>query len=403
MPRQSNGFNMLDVKKKNRSAILHLIHRNRSMSRKEIAAHLGLTPAAITLITTDLIQEGILIESATQGPAKKGRKEILLEINSKGFATLGVSISKTKFKIISVDLDCRVLFEDTLTITDCHHNYMEILDKICDFIIQKLQDSALFGDKRLLGLGISVLGVVDAINGISKKSYGIWEDNVNVVDYVRRKLNIPVILTNNICALAHGETFLTRSDASDNMLFIKYGPGVGCAHLLCSDTLSIYDYTSVELGHMIMDVNGRPCVCGSQGCLETLVSYDSIEHSIIDLISDTFTPILYEILNGDSSRLCMDAIMQAYDQNEPIVVKEIERTITYLSIAIKNAVTILNPVSVVLYGEPFNNISFKRALLLQLSRFITTPIVTFSDFNLGLETIGPATVMISYFFEIGGL
>ena len=33
---KSNGFNMLDVKKKNRSAILHLIHQNRSMSRKEM-------------------------------------------------------------------------------------------------------------------------------------------------------------------------------------------------------------------------------------------------------------------------------------------------------------------------------------------------------------------------------
>ena len=95
--------------------------------------------------------------------------------------------------------------------------------------------------------------------------------------------------------------------------------------------------------------------------------------------------------------------MQAYDENEPIVVKAIDRTITYLAIAIKNAITILSPSSVVLYGEPFNNITFKQSLLKELSAFPNTQLVTFSDFNLGLETLGPATVMISYFFEIGGL
>lgn len=403
MARQSNGFNMLDVKKKNRSAILHLIHQNKSMSRKEIAAHLGLTPAAITLITTDLIQEGLLVEATTQPTSKKGRKEILLEINAKNFATVGVSITKTKFKIMCIDLDCLVLFEDTVSIEDCHHNSGEILDKICSFLSVQLISRDIIRAKKLLGVGISVLGVVDTLNGISLKSYGIWEDNVDVVSYVRQKLNMPVILTNNICALAHGETFLTRSAASDNMLFIKYGPGVGCARLLSSDTLSIYDYSSVELGHMIMDSNGRPCICGSQGCLETLVSYDSIEHSIADLISENFTPILYEIIGGNPKNLCMNAIMQAYDDGEPVVVKAINRTIAYLSIAIKNAITILNPASVVLYGEPFNNITFKRALLDKLSSFPNTQLVTFSDFNLGLETLGPATVMISYFFEIGGL
>ena len=57
---ETNGINMLDVKKKNRGSILRLIYQNGSISRKEIATALGLTPAAITLITNDLIEEGLL-------------------------------------------------------------------------------------------------------------------------------------------------------------------------------------------------------------------------------------------------------------------------------------------------------------------------------------------------------
>ena len=188
MPRQSNGFNMLDVKKKNRSAILHLIHQNRRISRKEIASHLGLTQAAITLITTDLIKEGLLVEATTQPTTKKGRKEILLEINAEKFAAIGVSITRTKFKVMCIDLDCLVLFEDTVSTEDCHHNGGLILDKICTYLSGFITNAAAIQDKKLLGIGVSVLGVVDTLHGISVKSYDIWEDNVAVTEYIQQRL-----------------------------------------------------------------------------------------------------------------------------------------------------------------------------------------------------------------------
>ena len=57
---RENGVNMLAVKKQNRGSILQLIHLSGSISRKEIALRLGLTPAAITMITGELLDEGLL-------------------------------------------------------------------------------------------------------------------------------------------------------------------------------------------------------------------------------------------------------------------------------------------------------------------------------------------------------
>ena len=59
---QKSGINMEKVKKENRSLILQCINNNGAMSRKDIAAATGLTPASVTQITTKLIEDGILVE-----------------------------------------------------------------------------------------------------------------------------------------------------------------------------------------------------------------------------------------------------------------------------------------------------------------------------------------------------
>lgn len=404
MANNSNGINMLDVKKQNRSSVLQLIHTSKGISRKEIAAKLRLTPAAITLITTDLINEGILIETTSDhSTGKKGRKEITLKLNSKRFAAVGVYISQKKFRVVCIDLNHTILFEDTIYTADCHKQAVKILDKVCDVISAHLQNYDVLRTRTLLGIGISIHGIVKSREGISVTSYGIFEDHFNVTEYVQRKMNIPVLLTNNICALAHGESFFSRSMHPNDLLFIKYGPGVGCAKLNANENYSIFDYTAVQLGHLIVDPNGRPCLCGNQGCLETIVSYDSIEGSIRDLISRQRTPKLYDLTGGKPDLICMDYVMQAYNDGDPIVVSAIERAIFYLSIAVKNAIQLLNPKIVVLYGELFEYTNFRYAITNALSKYTDASKVTFSHFNLSLEALGPAATIISYFFENGGI
>lgn len=404
MANSSNGINMLDVKKRNRSSVLQLIHSTNGISRKEIAAQLKLTPAAITLITTDLINEGILIETTSeQSTGKKGRKEITLEINSKRFAAIGVYISQKKFRVVCIDLDNTIIFEDTVYTADCHKQAANILDKVCEVLLNHLQNYDVLRTRKLLGIGISIHGIVKSREGLSVTSYGIFEDNFNVTQYVQNKMHVPVLLTNNICALAHGESFFSRSMQPNDLLFIKYGPGVGCAKLNANDFYSIFDYKAVQLGHLIVDPNGRPCLCGNQGCLETIVSYDSIEASIRDLISRHRTPKLYELTGGKPENICMDYVMQSFDEGDPTVVTAVDRAVFYLTIAIKNAIQLLNPKIVVLYGELFEYTNFRYAISNALNKYTSASKVTFSHFNLSLEALGPAATIISYFFENGGL
>lgn len=402
MKQNANGINMLDVKIKNRSSILNLIYQSGGISRKDIATTLGLTPAAITLITTDLIKEGILFEAtADEIPIRKGRKEISLRINTKKYAAVGVYVTRNKFRILCMDLDNSIIFEDTVYTADCHKEYKLILDKLCNTLKTCLQSYDVLRTRSLIGIGVSVNGIVDAYAGVSVHSYGIWEHNVPVVAYLKEKLDVPAVLTNNICALAHGESFLSQIDSPEDMLFIKYGPGVGAARLTCKNFLNIFDFQAIELGHIISEPNGAPCVCGNVGCLETIVSYDSIEGAIKNIMSADTTPHLYAAL-GAPENISMEHVMNAYMAKDHAVCTAVNRALYYLAAAIRNAICMFDPQKAILYGELFEHPAIRQELHTQLSRYTDTEIVKFSHFNLQLDTLGPATTIIQYFFQNGG-
>ena len=77
----NKGLNMQSVKNENRSLILYLLNSYGSLSRKEIASALSLTPAAVTKIAAELIENGLVKECGeSQETGRSGRREILLTL-----------------------------------------------------------------------------------------------------------------------------------------------------------------------------------------------------------------------------------------------------------------------------------------------------------------------------------
>ena len=56
------GISLENVKYNNKSEILKMLQKNGAMSRKDIAVHMGLTPAAVTLLCNAMIEENVIVE-----------------------------------------------------------------------------------------------------------------------------------------------------------------------------------------------------------------------------------------------------------------------------------------------------------------------------------------------------
>ncbi len=90
--KQRSGINMSDVKVSNRSMILNQV-KSRPKSRKDIAAKLHLTPAAITVLVNELMDEGCIKESGmVEEPGRVGRKKVFVELDASYRYVVGINI-----------------------------------------------------------------------------------------------------------------------------------------------------------------------------------------------------------------------------------------------------------------------------------------------------------------------
>ena len=110
MPYQ--GDNLMSVKRSNRSAALRILHEKGAMSRKRLAESMRLTPAAITKIVGELIEDGLLREGEPLNSGNAGRREILVDLNPHQACGLGILINLRQAIVSGVWLDGEVIFAE---------------------------------------------------------------------------------------------------------------------------------------------------------------------------------------------------------------------------------------------------------------------------------------------------
>ena len=102
----------MSVKRSNRSAALRILHEKGAMSRKRLAENMHLTPAAITKIVGEMLEEGLLLEGEVLQSSGAGRREILIDLNPEAAVALGVLINLRQAIVSAVRLDGSVIFSE---------------------------------------------------------------------------------------------------------------------------------------------------------------------------------------------------------------------------------------------------------------------------------------------------
>lgn len=217
------GINMENVKSKNLASILKLLNTSGPMSRKDIALQLGLTPATMTMLCAELLNEGILVEKGEipQGN-RAGRRKILLDINYEYRYVLTVSIELPMTSVSICDLrggHCTI----KQLLTDCEVPAEEFLRRVAD-TSKVLMWEAGIHRSQLLGAGVSVPGPVSREDGVSHRAYRIWDEPVRVTTCLAEFLDCPILLENNVRAFAQAELIYGMGKRQENLVFLKWGP-----------------------------------------------------------------------------------------------------------------------------------------------------------------------------------
>lgn len=215
-----------------------------------------------------LLAAGILCEKGELEEEKRaGRRKVLIDINYTYRYVLSICIEAARTYIAISDLRGKSVGIREFS-TDGTREPEKFLKQIA-----RREQGVHVGNRYCEGVGAGRgrfrSGPVDREQGISSHAFRIWNEPVHIGEYLQKSLELPVIVENNIKAFAEGELIYGNGKNQENLLFIKWGPGVGAALIVNGQ---IYQRI-VEIGHYIVEKEGKPCRCGRKGCLETKVAH----------------------------------------------------------------------------------------------------------------------------------
>jgi len=248
----------------NRSAVLAHLGAQGPSSRAELARVLGVSPALMTQLTKELLADGLVVELDHE-PSQGGRPARRLGLAQRGGSAIGVKVASDHVAFVEVALDGSVLRSASEPFDASASTLLADLTALLERFIAGSTGG------RLLGVGVGVPGSVDRQGDGVVVSPQLGWNATPLGETLRRALRLPVLVENNVNALAMAERLYGTGRRHDSFLVVTIGTGVGAGVVVDGVVLRGAAGGSGEIGHTPVLEDGPLCMCGNHGCLEALV------------------------------------------------------------------------------------------------------------------------------------
>lgn len=359
------------VRLQNERLLLNLIWSERAISRAEIARVTGLSRSTVSAIVEDLLETG-LVSFRGAGESQGGRPPVILGFEDDALALVGVDLGASHVSVIVTNLrgEARAWRTRNHTVRPDPEGSLALVDEL---IGEALYDAGM-SDERIVGIGMGVPSPVNPKHPgkVSPLVMPRWRD-VDIVGRLKAVHSCPVLLDNDANLGALAELWWGKGVGARDLVFIKVGTGIGCGHIIHGDIYRGATGVAGEIGHLTLDPNGPPCVCGLTGCLATYVGTDAL----LARTREALMSANHSMLSTDS--LDIGTLVDAAYGEDPVALRMIADAGRRLGTAIASLVNLNNPGQVILGGglmragdlllEPLRDTLRRRTLWLALDDF----------------------------------
>jgi glucokinase len=257
----------------------------------------------------------------------------------------GIDIGGTFTKYGLVDQAGNCLSEGTLS-TRKFPEITDFVDALCGAIDALAADMPT--DKSLRGIGIGAPNG-NYYNGTIEFAPNLaWKGVLPISDLFKKKLQLPIFLTNDANAAAIGEMIYGGARGMKDFIVITLGTGLGSGFVANGTLVYGHDGFAGELGHINVERNGRMCATGQRGSLETYVSASGIKRTIFALLADSLEDS--EFRDITFNQITAKMISEAAARGDKLAHEAFEITGRYLGEALANTVAHTSPEAIFLLG-----------------------------------------------------
>jgi len=198
---------------------------------------------------------------------------------------------------------------------------------------------------EIIGMGIGApngnyyTGTIDFAPNLN------WKGVVPLAELFKECFNVPVFLTNDANAAAMGERIYGAAKGVNDLVMVTLGTGLGSGFVVNGELVYGHDGFAGELGHTIVEKNGRQCGCGRKGCLETYASATGIVKTAKEFLDKSTDSLLSEV-----EEITSKSIADAAQKGDELALSVFDFTAEKLGFSLANTIAISSPELIVLFG-----------------------------------------------------
>ncbi|SFN57123.1 ROK family transcriptional regulator [Salegentibacter flavus] len=332
---------------------------NGNTSNAEICSRFNVSlPTSMSLLN-QMIEDGIVSKTG-RGKSEGGRKPDLYGMQEHSFFVLSIHIERFRIKLTIIDNNHGIVKESILTSEiSPDSNIVDLLFEQAE----KLLKSAKIKMSDLMGVGISMPGLVSAEAGKNFTYYLSEQEPESLKVRFEKKFKKPVVILNDAKSACLAEFRFGLARDKSNVLVISMDWGIGLGIIMGGRMHSGESGFAGEFGHIPMTEDGLLCHCGKRGCLETEASGLALVRKTKEGLKAGQTSVLNNLSQEEMDKLEPEVIIDAANKGDQFAINVLSEIGIKLGKGIAILIQIFNPELVILEGK-----------IAEAKQFITTPI-----------------------------
>ena len=377
----------------NQRLILRTIYQEKQISRADLARATHLTKTTVSSIVSELISEN-LVEETGRGPSVGGKPPVLLGMIDDARHLIGLDLANSEFRGAVFDLRGKVLHNVSIPLKpDNGRLALDLVYELTDALLAEVTSP-------LLGIGIGSPGLINARDGVIRQAVNLdWED-LPLRDLLQSRYSVPVYLANDSHAAALGEYTFGPDRGTENLVVVKVGRGTS-AGIVLNGRLHYGDGSGAgEIGHVRVVENGKLCLCGHTGCLETVASSRAIIEKAEQVFIEDPQSILHKYAETKGA-INTDVILQAFLDGDAKIFQIVEEVGGHLGYAVANLIGVLNIQTLIIagslarFGQPLVDVISQEMKRSAMAALADETNVHVSELGLDVVMLGAASLLLS--------
>ena len=347
----SDSITKMSLKQKNRKGILDFMRSAGDLSIADISEKMNVSKPTVKKVI-DYFLGKKFVKGTGKGSStdEGGKKPALFAFNSEYGYVISLHVGPDFIYTAIHDLNVEI-----------KHSFYETIEKIAPEIVieilvarvRSLMTMDWAQDKKLLNIVIALPGIVNPDTGESVYSphYPDWDINYPFRSEFSKLLNLDVSVyidgVNRYQAVAEKMTGVA-GDVEDFMIVDAMEEGVGAGVVANNSIKHGSQNLSGEIGHMVLQADGPPCICGGRGCFEALVSVRRINSILKEGFAEHPKSLIYRAKNDPD--VGIDDLFDAAAAGDGFAIDVLNQIATWFAIGLNNAIMVYDPEMIVIQG-----------------------------------------------------